>query len=433
MALSALGCAGGERTASPPTEPLPPHDTTGTVQRGTLTGTVTIDSVDRAIAAALTIEPLAPQGLVVTLTRLGTATTPTVATSTDANGRFSFANLLEGAYQLSVERVISDEERHQLPLGDADVTTIAGGAAVLISAGTNSATLTAVAGRRGSLVISEVWPHKPALADRGGAGYYDGTYLEVFNNSDTTVFLDGVVFGTIPPVHTNLFDGGMDFCGDYASSIRLNESALALASVLRFPGTGRDYPLAPGRAVIIAQDAINHQDFAPTSVNLSDADFESIGDTRDVDNPAVPNMVRVSNSVGALGRGFSFGEQLPGAYVLVAANTDFTLRTLGIGWGENLHFAPRGRILDFVGMSYSSESRSFLNALGANIRDCDPWMAPVYERAPAPIATQENRPRFGYARRVLRTLPDGRAILQRTRTSARDWYVSSEPTPRQPR
>ena len=83
-------------------------------------------------------------------------------------------------------------------------------------------------------------------------------------------------------------------------------------------------------------------------------------------------------------------------------------------------------------MSYSPESRSFLNALGGNIRDCQPWIAPVHERAPAPIAIAEHRPRFGYARRALRTLPDERAILPRTRTSVRDWYVSGEPTPRRP-
>jgi hypothetical protein len=65
-----------------------------------------------------------------------------------------------------------------------------------------------------------------------------------------------------------------------------------------FPGTGRDYPLYPGEFVIVAQDAVNHTEAVPNSVDLSRADFEYYVGPPDVDQPDVENMIKLHHKYG---------------------------------------------------------------------------------------------------------------------------------------
>jgi hypothetical protein len=70
-------------------------------------------------------------------------------------------------------------------------------------------------------------------------------------------------------------------------------------SIWIFPGTGRDYPIQPGEFVVCAEDAIDHRINAPNSVDLSRSAFEFYkDDAPDVDNPSIPNMIRIYQDAG---------------------------------------------------------------------------------------------------------------------------------------
>ena len=63
--------------------------------------------------------------------------------------------------------------------------------------------------------------------------------------------------------------------------------------MLRFPGSGTDYPLAPGHAALVAKEAIDHSAISPWQPDLSHADFEwPVG----VNNPDVPNLQDIGPS-----------------------------------------------------------------------------------------------------------------------------------------
>ena len=138
--------------------------------------------------------------------------------------------------------------------------------------------------RKRGLVISE-WAFNDGLLP-GVTGYSEGGYLELYNHGDTTVYLDGLVVGAAIAAYVEL--GGLS-CGFWAE-FSLDPAFLWTRRVERFPGRGREHPVSPGSAVVIATDAIDHRPIIANGLDLSHADFEFIG-YNDVDNPGVPNMI----------------------------------------------------------------------------------------------------------------------------------------------
>jgi hypothetical protein len=147
-------------------------------------------------------------------------------------------------------------------------------------------TVTARATRRGSLVISELFPSS-WLGDRH---YYFGGFVEVYNNSDTTIYLDGKLFGYGP--FFNVDAPQYDRPCSLTQQWQADPEGLWAGIVWRLPGTGRQYPLAPREAAVLAADAVDHTLVDPRWPDLSGARFEFLG-AADVDNPAAANLTIV--------------------------------------------------------------------------------------------------------------------------------------------
>jgi hypothetical protein len=395
---------------------------------------VSIDPADAAVAAALGLSPVSPSGLRVQVSRSAGSTEAPRTVTTDASGVARFEGLLEGTYAIGVERSITDAERAALAPTDQDVTAIAGGTALAVRPGTATAEVVAVAGRRGSLVISEVWPFK---VETPSTTFVDGGYIELYNNGDSTVHLDGMILGTIPLVSGTLLNPSPenDVCVTYLDW-RNDSTALGLGTALQFPGSGTEYPLAPGAAVIIATDAIDHRPFGAGMLDLSQADFELIGDTRDVDNPAVPNLTRLRTpqGVGAFGHGVSFSSGFPDAYVIARRPVEpLERRTVGLGRSSrdiDMPFVPRADVLDVFLGTWAPSVITLFESIGTGFVRCAvPWH-PVWDRDAAPIVDSNlhDLPQ-AYVRRAAYTRTDGRVVLQRTKTSSRDWVYGPPATP----
>lgn len=121
-----------------------------------------------------------------------------------------------------------------------------------------------------------------------GFSYFRDQFYEIYNNSSTIQYLDGVYFANLTPSKSTrnlpVWDGGTD-----------NEVCYA-DRVWKFPGSGTDYPLQPGESAVIAQFAANHQleIYNPNSpVDCSHAEFEfNMDNARFPDQPAI-DMVHV--------------------------------------------------------------------------------------------------------------------------------------------
>lgn len=129
----------------------------------------------------------------------------------------------------------------------------------------------------GSILFSEIYYC-------GVAPYYfrDQTYT-LYNNGEEVFYLDGLCFAQLHPniATTNLpswpEEDGRD---NYVYGL----------VVWQFPGSGTQYPLQPGEAVVIAQEAINHLVNNPDSYNNSMSDWECWAGNALRGNPDCPKM-----------------------------------------------------------------------------------------------------------------------------------------------
>lgn len=343
---------------------------------------------------------------------------PAEGGTTDSLGQVTFAGLLPGRYDITSLRLLSVDEGIRVAKADsmlAGISALGGGASIQVQPPAGTAGVEVVAGRRGSLLISEIHDWRPHLTSGPTAQYSHARYIEVYNNADTTVYLDGKILGhgLWYVWESELNESSLDRCTEL-ESWRMDPDGVWSEKHLRFPGAGREYPLAPHEARVVATQAIDHREVHPELglPDLSMADFEVVGTGQDVDNPAVPNMEHAGfrPSVDALGRGVVHVYYTP----FIADNVDLeSLPTdkLPLRDPDYRRF-PAATILDLITV-YKDPA-----TLDWDSRVCDHLVSPVFDRQAAPIS--DGLAGDAIHRRVLGETPDGRAILQRTRTSAVD-------------
>ena len=423
LAFMLAACTAGGIVETTDGVPGTPTDSTRTptVQRAAISVRVSVDPADAAIAQQAGISV---GGLTIRLTSQRPGD-PGRTAVTAADGTTRFDNLLEGVYQASVERRLTAAEVARLPAGDRDASVFAGSGSIILSPpAAASLAIDLVGARRGSVVISEIFANY-GPSSTPPPNYVYGSYVEVYNNSDTTVYLDGMLLTWTPVTwHWNSTPGGE--CSASNKIQRLDSTYVYLNSLLAFPGTGRDYPIRPGEAKVVAMDAMNHRAAAPEKeqVDLSAAPFEQFWTDGDIDNPFSVNMVRrYGSSGGIFGRGlmtYGGGTQ----HILLAREALATLeetseRRCG---GNGCFDAPIGRIpsrylLDLWALESHPDQPGFAVA-SVQFPRCVPWTSPFYDRAPAPLVATTSP--LAIRRRTVGFTTDGREILQRTRNSARD-------------
>lgn len=343
---------------------------------------------------------------------------PVEVGTTDSLGQVTFAELLPGQYDITSLRLLSASEAKQVAVADstlAGINAFGGGGRVQVQPPASVAAVEAVAGRRGSLAVSEIHDWWPLVTSGPTAQYTQTAYIEVYNNSDTTLYLDGKILGEgfWHVRESELNASSLNNCTEF-ESWRVDPDGVWSEKHLRFPGTGREYPLAPHEARVVANQAIDHGEVHPGLglPDLSTADFEVVGTGQDVDSPAVPNMEHAGfrPSVDALGRGY----MITYYSLFIADNVDLeSLPTdkLPLRDPDYRRF-PAATILDLVAVYHDPAT------LDWESRVCDHLVSPVFDRQAAPIS--DNLAGNAIHRHVLGETPGGGAILQRTKTSAVD-------------
>jgi hypothetical protein len=328
VVLAAAACTGSTEIVTPPPPPA-----SGFTLR------FVPEPEDGATAAALGWGSGLP-GLTVTLTPADSSRPPRTFTS-EEDGTVAIPDLVAGDYIVEATRWLTAGERAELASGD-DGDGFATRTVLRTGTGVGSTTIAVPASRRRSLVISE-WAFN--VGTTPGLGGYDvGGFLELYNNSDTTVFLDGLAI-------VKGIDAEFDYPNFPCSLLKAFSSdpgGVWSLGYQVFPGGGRDHPLAAGHFVVIATDAIDHRSLYPGAIDLSHADFEFAG-TADADNPSVPNMINTGYDPDFLGHGLVWGTLGAVAAVALPFDTAAALKTVYPGSSTFVNpRIPRSALLDVV-------------------------------------------------------------------------------------
>ncbi|MDP2959548.1 MAG: hypothetical protein Q8N53_24220 [Longimicrobiales bacterium] len=333
-----------------------------------------------------------------------------VSFTTDGSGGVAIHDVLAGLYEVEVSRALTAAERSAV----GDLTMIVAGGR-LARLPTEQLKIATEPNHAGALVFSEVAITAPLPWETGGGNYDDGKYLEIYNNSAETVYLDGMLFGV-----AYLSNNDSSFRPCSMSEVALNDpGGIWTQHVLRFPGQGVEFPVEPGGVVLLAKSAVDHRPVHPSLMDLTNADFEW-GGQRTADNPSAPNLTDVGPT-----RLYS---PLP-----ISDSPVFLARPMELdglpSWihpydGHRYIRIPADAVLDAMAPLYD-----FTRASYEPLERCLHALNPAFERLPGPaLWSGSMEASYSLRRRVLGVSPDGRRLLQDTNTSMVD-FVRAMGTP----
>ena len=187
--------------------------------------------------------------------------------------------LEDGLYNLSF--IGKGVYRHDSLSGEVEVQGVRSNLAV--SGGNYTVELTVFVRNvsDGDFVIAELF--LPGTFNEAGKQYNGDQYVRIYNNSDKVLYADGLVF---------MESAFMTTSKSKVVDPDIMNEAMAINTVAVVPGNGQDHPVQPGESIILCDNAINHKEANPNSIDLSKADFEwYFPDSKlEVDNPEVENL-----------------------------------------------------------------------------------------------------------------------------------------------
>ena len=206
---------------------------------------------------------------------------------TDAAGMVTVSDLIPGIYDIITNWEMSGKEYKALlkdPEGIDDKARVIVGASLMnqriFKAEDMVIDLTAAVVK--GLMISKIY--YSGTKDLMERNYGTDSYIEVFNNSDEVICIDGKYLGLAESVSPAAYPANE------------NPDSIYLRQICKFPGNGSEYPIQPGGSIVIAaKSARNHQESAENTVDLSHADFE-VKVMEGSGNPDVPMLPIISNS-----------------------------------------------------------------------------------------------------------------------------------------
>lgn len=263
-----------------------------------------------------------------------------------------------------------------------------------------------------------------------GKRYIGDKYFVIYNNSTDTLSADGLILMEADLNSVQKYNlGDHDFRDQY----------FAVDAMYRIPGDGDTYRVAPGKALLIADNAMDHTPANINSFDLSSADFEwydvsSSAGATDVDNPDVPNLdklycytytIWVPHNQGhksfALARfpdGVTAEDYFATDSLYVKYNYEIVTSAGTFSQSRTSYMIPNGWIVDLVNMA-PSETFQWLTA-------SDKLDAGYAYVAP----TGSDVTRFGKAvrRKTLGVIND-RRVLQDTNNSTDDFEMGVPANP----
>ena len=171
--------------------------------------------------------------------------------------------------------------------------------------------------------------------------YFYDLYLELYNSSDSTKYLDGMMVMRVSGNNTGLGPGadeGED--GDIDGA----------TYVYKFPGKPgeKNYPFYSKEFMILAGDATDHRKVISNSIDLSNAKWEFYNQymAADLDNPNVPNITNLRSDNPT-----KFLISLTGDVVVLASGIDSV-------WNDGIDIAS---IIDAVQYASSATKRKTID------------------------------------------------------------------------
>jgi hypothetical protein len=379
---------------------------------------------------------------------------------TDASGVASFASITPGTYTITASLSIPKATYTQVSGINVEEDVVFNGniTSQQVIQLQSAITIPLVTGRIGNWVFKQVYYAGSNTST--GAAFRD-QFLEVYNNSTETLYADSLCIALVIgvnntaanyPAHGYLPSNQYDWTKAVGiTSANANTNFVYVKSAFMIPGTGKQFPVEPGKSIIIAQTAQNHTAPYTTNngtvqtitnpaltVNLANADFETyLVDYKkaeatdpatftpyrwDVDNPAITNMKVIYLSTGSdllidnPGRDaiviYKAADKDPATFPYFAQPTVTAIAPNTVLYQQ----VPLQYIVDAIELQHANETQRVPKRL-PNTLDAGPTNVTGGQYSSQSLV-----------RKTAKTV-NGRRILQDTNNSANDFFTKTKADP----
>ncbi len=326
----------------------------------------------------------------------------------DGSGTITLDDVIPGIYTINVSSEVATADFTYNFNGNVTNTQLL--------ADNQKVNVDVAASKSGNILLKELY-YCGSKTPSGGS-YFRDQYYEVYNNSNSVQYLDGLCIGNINP---NVATASLpSYPGDNPDDYLYFITVWQIPGVPQsLAGSTQNYPLQPGESAIIAQMADNHQreGLNPNSpVNLLSAEFEAYVRSTAIikDNPAINMKMAFWPSPAYQWLVTVFG----GAYAIFYPDHEIDPNeyTSPINSTQKLCKISIDCVVDAVEL-VNDESKMKLKRMPA-----------VLDAGATTVgATYCGK---SVTRKIKSTLKDGRIIYQDTNNSTEDFEVTDMPVPR---
>ncbi|WP_454046008.1 DUF4876 domain-containing protein [Chryseobacterium sp. Marseille-Q8038] len=323
--------------------------------------------------------------------------------------------LPSGTYNVTTEgRIVYGDNSGSV---EAKVAGVQNGMVINGSETSKTLELALKSGNSSDLILEEIF--FTGTKTPQGAMYFGDQYFKITNNTDKTLYADGMLL-----IQSSFMTNEKQ---DYSPNIMA--TTLSAGAIIRIPGNGTMYPVKAGESIIIAEDAINHKNFNPSSINLSNANFQIFKeDSDDIDNPAVPKMVNVFDKMVIHTQGYY-------AYALARMPQEMTHETLVAQntYTYTYNLTINGDVYPMDGTAVKIPNEWITDAVNLSVQDSFQWQvtSPSLDMGWTSVTTFDgDKNRFGKAvrRKVTGKTMEGKNILKDTNNSTTDFEHGVKPS-----
>lgn len=201
----------------------------------------------------------------------------------DSSGKITFINMASSEYIVSAFKELNE------------TISYIGSEKISVTSGQESSVIVPVRLNTAGLKINEIYYAGPV----NNEFYFFDQFIELYNGGQDTVYLDGTIIirggNYVLAGHDTDNDGDLDYF--YFDTVA-GEEHRCFVYAFQLDGdpiNGREYPVAPGEYAVVAGDAIDHREIIPTSIDLSNANYEFYNPYffRDPNNPDIPDYLNI--------------------------------------------------------------------------------------------------------------------------------------------
>ncbi|OPB94627.1 DUF4876 domain-containing protein [Elizabethkingia ursingii] len=262
-----------------------------------------------------------------------------------------------------------------------------------------------------------------------GQFYFGDQYFKITNNTDQVLYADGMLL-----IQSSFMTYEKQ---DYKPNFM--ESFLTAGAIIKIPGTGNTYPVQPGESIVIAEDAINHKEFNPLSIDLTKANFQIFKGGDDIDNPQVPKMINVNYKYtdNDMDNGNKMVIHTQGYYAYALARmpksmTDDALISQNT-YKYTYNLAVGGDTYPMDGTGIKIPNEWITDAVNLSVKDSFQWIvtSPALDMGWTSVAAFDgDQNRFGKSvrRKVLGKSANGKNIYKDTNNSTVDFDHGVKPS-----